>query len=56
MENEPGLKWNGKMRKLIQEMIHCRNSLEAEENIEPDKLAELKAGFREILDIAREEY
>ncbi|MDT3705176.1 MAG: transposase [Thermincola sp.] len=56
MENEPGLKWNGEMRKLIQEMIHRRNSLEAEADIDPDKLAELKAGFREILDIAREEY
>lgn len=55
-ENEPDLKWNGEMRKLIQEMIHCRNSLEADEDIPLGKVADLKARFRGILDIAKEEY
>lgn len=56
MENEPGLKWNTKMWKWIKEMIHYRNSLEPDEDIGPDKVAELEAEFKEILKIAKEEY
>jgi hypothetical protein len=61
MENEPGLKWSGQMRELIQEMIHFRNSLDPEDDrdpdqIDPDKVKALEAKYDEILAIAKDEY
>jgi hypothetical protein len=61
MENEPGLHWNSQMRGLIQEMIHFRNSLDPEDNrnpdqIDPDKVAEYTARYDTILNLAKEEY
>ena len=57
MENEPNLKWNQMMRKLLQEMIHYRKCL-SEENPDPDpdKVKEFESRYIEILELAKEEY
>jgi hypothetical protein len=60
-ENEPGLKWSGLMRNLIQEMIHFGKHLDPEDmrnpdEIDPDRVMELEAKYDEILEIARKEY
>lgn len=56
MENEPELKWSKKMRELIQEMIHYRNSLDTEAAPELDKVQEYEAKYENILEEAKEEY
>lgn len=57
MENEPDLKWNQRMRKLLQEMIHYRKSLSKENiDLDPDKAKEFENRYIEILDLARNEY
>ncbi len=55
IENEPNLKWNQGMRELIREMIHYRNGL-AEEEPDPDQVYGFEGRYRELLDIARQEY
>jgi hypothetical protein len=56
MENEPSLTWHTKMRDLIREMIHYRNSLP--EGAEPDlgEAEKYKGQYLEILDTAKSEY
>ena len=44
------------MRRLIQEMIHYRNSMEFEEDFDIDKVQEFETRFDQILDIADKEY
>jgi hypothetical protein len=61
MYNEPGRRWNILMRKLIQEMIHFRNSLAPDETRDPDevdpkKVKGFEKKFDEILELAKEEY
>jgi hypothetical protein len=61
MENEPGLIWAGQMRELIQEMIHFRNSLDPEDDRNPDqidrhKVDAFEARYDEILALAKDEY
>ena len=57
MENEPNLKWNQKMRKLLQEMIHYRKGLSKEKpNPDPDKVKEFENRYIEILEMAKKEY
>jgi len=61
MENEPSLKWNRQMREHIREMIHFRNGLDPDDDRNPDRIdparvAELEAGYDEILALAKEEY
>ena len=56
MENEPSLHWNKKMRTLIQQMIHYRNSLKSDELIEEIKVLEFEKEYLEILAIAKDEY
>jgi hypothetical protein len=56
MDNEPGLKWNTRMRELLREMIHCRNSLGADDDLDPGKAAGLETRYTEILNVAKEEY
>jgi hypothetical protein len=61
MENEPGLQWNRQMRKLIQEMFHFRNSLDPDDDrdpdeIDPDTVRDLEARYDGILDLADREY
>jgi len=61
MENEPGLKWAGQMRELIQEMIHFKNCLDPEDGrdpdqIDPNKVKAFEARYDEILALAKNEY
>ena len=56
MQNEKNLTWSNLMRDLLQEMIHYRNSLDPEEDLDPVKVAEFEERFGEILDIADKEY
>ena len=61
MLNEPGLKWHGQMRQLINEMIHFKKGLDPEDNRNPDEIGPEKvAGFEtrydEILNLAADEY
>jgi hypothetical protein len=56
MDNESGLTWNTQMRELIKEMIHYRNSLDTDEDPDPDKVTEFEANYTKILNIAKEEY
>ena len=56
IENEKNLTWSTKMRGLIQEMIHYRKSLDAEEGFDADKVKELESRYDQILDIADKEY
>jgi len=56
IQNEKKLTWSKLMRKLLQEMIHYRNSLDPEEDLDPVKVAELEKRFGEILDTADKEY
>ena len=56
MENEKNLTWHKQMRKLLREMIHYRNSLKPEEDLDPDIVADFENTFGEILDIADKEY
>lgn len=55
-ENEPTLKWNRRMHELIREMLHYRNGLEGEEELDPGIVAKLETKYDEILEQAREEY
>jgi hypothetical protein len=57
MENEPNLKWNQDMRKLLQEMIHYRKChSEGNTNLDPDKVKEFENRYIEILNLAKKEY
>lgn len=56
IENEPNLKWNKRMRKLIKEMLHYRNSLAEEEDLDPKVVARFEKQYDKILALAKEEY
>jgi hypothetical protein len=61
MDNEPGLKWNQRMRELIREMIHFKNSLDPgderdPDRIDPGKVNEFEASYDEIITLAKDEY
>ena len=61
VENEPNLTWAGQMRELIREMIHFRNSLDPEDERDPDKIdggsvEAYEARYDEILALAAKEY
>jgi cell division protein ZapA (FtsZ GTPase activity inhibitor) len=61
MTNEPNLKWNTQMRELINEMIHFKNSLAADDGrtpnqIAPDKVKAFEDRCDEILNLAETEY
>lgn len=55
-QNEKNLTWNTLMRNLLREMIHYRNSIGPEEDLDPVKVAEFEERFGQILDIADREY
>ena len=55
-ENEPGLKWNHQMHALFQEMLHYRNGLCEEDELDPAIVAAFETRYDEILDKAEEEY
>ena len=59
--NEPDLVWNKNMRELIREMIHFRNSLDPDDDrnpdqIDPDRVDGLERMYDEILSLAKAEY
>ena len=56
MENEPDRKWAGKMRALLQEMIHYRNSLSEDVDPDTDKVESFEKKYCEIIEEARNEY
>lgn len=56
MQNEKNLTWNALMRQLLREMIHYRNSLDPEEDLDPVRVAQFEERFGQILDIADQEY
>ena len=56
IQNEPELTWNKQMRKLIQEMIHCRNKLPPEALPEENVVSKFEAHYDSILEKAAKEY
>lgn len=56
IQNEKNLTWSIQMRDLLREMIHYRNSLDPEEDLDPVKVAGFEERFGQILDIADGEY
>jgi hypothetical protein len=61
MDNEPNLLWNTQMHALIREMIHFRNTLNEDDNrnpdqIDPDKVRGFEIKYDEILVLAKNEY
>jgi len=56
IENENNLTWNIRMRELMQEMIHYRNT--REDDAAPDfaAVSEYKSRWRAILEVAAQEY
>ena len=56
IQNENNRTWSTLMRDLLREMIHYRNSLDPEEDLDPVKVAVFEKRFGEILDIADQEY
>lgn len=55
-QNEKNLTWSTLMRDLLREMIHYRNSLDPEEDLDAVKVAGFEKRFGQILDIADREY
>lgn len=56
MENEPNLRWNKQMHELIREMIHFRNSIPSDVDLDKNKVCAYEKKYREILVIAKDEY
>ena len=56
MQNEPERTWNKDMRSLLQEMIHYRNSLPEDAELDELKVSGYEKRYKEILQKAREEY
>ena len=56
IQNEKSLTWSTQMRELLREMIHYRNSLKPDEDLDPIKVKAFEERFRQILDIADLEY
>ena len=61
MINEPNLKWNRDMRKLINEMMHFKSSLDPDDERDPDEIdpgtvGNFESRYDMILEQAKEEY
>lgn len=56
IQNEKNLTWSTLMRELLREMIHYRNSLDPEEDLDPVIVAGFEERYGKILDIADAEY
>lgn len=56
IQNEKNLTWNTLMRELLREMIHYRNSLGPDEDLDPVRVAGFEERFGQILDTADREY
>ncbi|HHV11102.1 MAG TPA: transposase [Clostridiales bacterium] len=56
IDNEPDRTWNKKMRSLVQEMIHYRNSLPPEAGPDVARVSDYEGRYSKILQKAKEEY
>jgi hypothetical protein len=56
IQNEKNLTWSAMMRELLREMIHYRNNLDPDEDLDPTKVEAFEERFGQILDIADREY
>lgn len=56
IQNEKELTWNAQMRELLREMIHYRNSLNPDEDLDPLMVEAFEEKFGQILDLADREY
>jgi len=56
IQNEKNLTWSKLMRDLLTEMIHYRNSLKDDEELDVEKVREFEERYGQILDIADREY
>jgi hypothetical protein len=56
IQNELNLHWNVQMRKLLQQMIHCRNVLDDKAKFSDDEITGFTDRYKAVLDIARKEY
>jgi hypothetical protein len=54
--NEPDLEWNKQMRGLLQEMIHHRNSIDPDKDLDPKTIEGFESRYQEILALAKNEY
>lgn len=55
-QNEPERTWNEQMLALLREMLHYRNGLAEDEDLDPAIVAGLEERYDKILDTAEEEY
>lgn len=55
-ENEPDRKWAGKMRTLLQETIHYRNTVDVDDDLDAEKVENFEKRYCEIIEEARNEY
>jgi hypothetical protein len=56
IQNEKNLTWSAQMQELLRKMIHYRNSLNPDEDLDPVKVGAFEERFGQILDIADREY
>jgi hypothetical protein len=56
IQNEEDMTWSAKMRELLREMIHYRNSLNPDEDLDPVKVETFETRFGQTLDLAGREY
>lgn len=54
-QNESGLKWNKMMHELFREMLHYRNGLAENENLDPATVFGFEVRYDEILNKAEKE-
>lgn len=55
-QNEPDFEWNKQMHELFREMLHYRNGLGENEDLDEAKVREYEKKYDAILSIAEEEY
>ena len=55
-ENEAKLTWNKEMHEHVRTMLHYRNSLEKDNEVDPIKIKEFEDRYDKILDLAEQEY
>lgn len=55
-ENEPELEWGKQMHKLVQEMLHYRNGLGEDEQLDENMVAGFEKRYDEILELGENEY
>ena len=56
VQNEPHLTWNGRMLRLVREMVHRKAAEGSEGPITAEEAADFRERWREVLDLAEREY